>query len=75
MSSTFRLEYLLNPTPLDRNLEYNGENIGEDEHARTRLNADYLNRFPEVLLRQDERIRALPELTIEEGDKNDKWNQ
>lgn len=60
-------EHFLNPTPLDRNLEYNGTPI-KSEAVYKALNADYLRRFPKALQHQEERMRALPKLVIGEGD-------
>lgn len=60
-------EHFLNPTPLDRNLEYNGTPI-KSETVYKALNADYLRRFPKALQHQEERMRALPKLVIGEGD-------
>ncbi len=54
--------YCLNLTPMDRILEYNGENLEEDTALRAHVNADYVRRFPSVLLQQSERLRALPSL-------------
>lgn len=61
--------YDLNPTPMDRNLESNGENLNEKAVLRAHVNADYIRRFPSVLLNQSEYMRSLPTLAEEEARK------
>ena len=63
------LDYCLNLTPMDRNLEYSGENLKENMVLRTHVNADYIRRFPSVLLNQDNYLRSLPTLAEEERKK------
>ena len=62
--------YCLNLTPMDRNLEYNGENLDEQTALRTHATADYVRRFPAVLLKQSEHLRALPPLAEEDREKD-----
>lgn len=65
--------YTLNLEPLSRNLENNGEykehNNTNTESLRAHVNADYIRRFPSVLLNQSEYMRSLPTLAEEEARK------
>ena len=68
-----QFSYTLNLEPLSQNLENNGEyqknNNVNTLPLRTHINADYIRRFPSVLLNQDDYLRSLPTLAEEERKK------